>query len=232
MSPARSYAVIIPALDEEQALPHVLDALPCPLDRVTVVDNGSTDRTADVARELGARVVHEPRRGYGRACLAGIGANPTAEVLVFLDADFSDYPDQLTSLLVPVFEGRADLVLGVRHGAGRPWHATLGTRLCVGLINGLWRTAYRDLGPFRAIARPALERLRMEDQTWGWTIEMQVKAAEAGLTVVEIDVPYRDRIGVSKISGSVRGTVKAGARMLALIAGLALTRGRRRYPPG
>ncbi|MFN8062654.1 MAG: glycosyltransferase family 2 protein [Vicinamibacterales bacterium] len=227
---ATGVAVIIPALNEEQALPHVLDALPCPTRIVTVVDNGSTDRTAAIAAERGARVVAEPRRGYGRACLAGIAANRDADVLVFLDADFSDHPEVLPLVLGPVQARTADLVMGVRHGEGRPWHANLGTSVCLAAINLVWGTRYRDLGPFRAIRREALDSLAMEDETWGWTIEMQVKAAEAGLRTLEIDVPYRDRIGQSKISGTVSGTVRAGSRMLLMIGRLAATRGRRRYP--
>jgi glycosyltransferase involved in cell wall biosynthesis len=231
--PGPTVAIIMPALNEEDALPHVLGALPCPLDTVTVVDNGSTDRTADVARRLGAKVVSEPRRGYGRACLAGLAANPMADVFVFLDADHSDHPEMLPALVDPILEGRQDFVLGARRGTGRPWHATIGTWLCVTAINRLWKGRYRDLGPFRAISRSALDTVGMTDETWGWTIEMQVKALEAGLRVLEIDVPYRDRIGQSKISGTVSGTVRAGSRMLMLIGELALTRRRRQYasPP-
>lgn len=217
-------AVIIPALDEEAALPLVLEHLPIPRECVTVVDNGSRDRTADVACELGARVVREPVRGYGRACLAGMAANAGADILVFLDGDFSDDPAFLPAIVGPVERGEADLVLGDRGGAGRPWHARLGTDACLTLINLLWGTHYRDLGPFRAIRRECLERLKMKDRTWGWTIEMQVKAAEAGLRWREVPIPSRERIGASKISGTVSGTVRAAARMLWLIAQMRATR--------
>ena len=213
----RHIVVIIPALDEEQAIGYVLDEIPKIVTSVTVVDNGSTDRTAENARRLGARVVTEPRRGYGRACLAGLRANPKAEIVVFLDADRSDYPADMTTLLTPILDGEADIVLGYRDGVGRPLAARLGTGVCVTLINLLWRQRYRDLGPFRAIERTALDRLGMVDQTWGWTIEMQVKAAEAGLRIVETPVRQRPRLGTSKISGTVRGTLRAGSRMLATI---------------
>ena len=209
--------VIIPALDEEEAIGHVLDEIPNIATSVTVVDNGSTDRTAENARGRGALVVTEPRRGYGRACLAGLRANPKADVVVFLDADRSDYPAEMTALLAPILDGDADIVLGYRDGVGRPLAARLGTGLCLTLINLLWHQRYRDLGPFRAIELTALDRLGMVDQTWGWTIEMQVKAAEAGLRIVETPVGQRPRLGTSKISGTVRGTLRAGSRMLATI---------------
>jgi glycosyltransferase involved in cell wall biosynthesis len=222
-------AIIMPALNEEEAIGEVLRHLPVPAAAVTVVDNGSTDATAERAEAAGARVVREPRRGYGRACLAGLRATRDAETVVFLDADFSDDPADLVRLLAPIERGEADFVLGARPPGSRPWHARLGTALCVALINRLWGCRYTDLGPFRAIRRNALDRLGMMDQTWGWTIEMQVKAAEAGLRCLEIPVSYRDRIGQSKISGTLTGTVRAGGRMLAIVAMLWWTRRRRRY---
>ena len=222
--PAQKIAVIIPALDEEEAIGHVLDEIPDVVTVVTVADNGSTDRTAEVARAAGARVVTESTRGYGRACLAGLHAETDADVIVFLDADRSDYPAEMNLLLAPILAGDADFVLGDRSGVGRPLSARLGTALCVFLINLLWRTRYRDLGPFRAITRSALDRLRMADQTWGWTIEMQVKAAEAGLRTQEVPVRQRPRIGRSKISGRVRGTLRAGSRMILTIWSLWRTR--------
>ena len=179
-APAKKISVIIPALDEEEAIGHVLDEIPDVVTAVTVADNGSTDRTAEVARAAGAHVVTESTRGYGRACLAGLRAETDADVIVFLDADRSDYPEEMNRLLAPILAGHADFVLGYRRGVGRPLAARLGTALCVFLINLLWRTQYRDLGPFRAITRPALDRLRMADKTWGWTIEMQVKAGRSG----------------------------------------------------
>ena len=222
--PAPKIAVIIPALDEEEAIGHVLDEIPDTVTAVTVADNGSTDRTAEVARAAGAHVVTESTRGYGRACLAGLRAETDADVIVFLDADRSDYPEEMNLLLAPILAGRADFVLGCRRGVRRPLSARLGTALCVSLINLLWRTQYRDLGPFRAITRSALDRLRMVDQTWGWTIEMQVKAAEAGLRTQEVVVRQRPRIGRSKISGTILGTLRAGSRMIVTIWSLWRTR--------
>lgn len=226
---ASRIAVIIPALDEQAAIGLVLDAIPDIVHRVVVVDNGSTDRTAEIARCRGAEVVHEPRRGYGRACRAGLDAAAGADIIVFLDADRSDDPAEMTVLLQPLLEGRAELVLSDRREWGRVPAARLGTRFCVAVINWIWGTRYRDLGPFRAIKRSALERLGMTDATWGWTIEMQVKAAEAGLAVVEIPVRQLPRIGQSKISGTVLGTIRAGSRMLAVIWLLWRTRARRTY---
>lgn len=220
-------AVVIPALNEEDALPLVLAALPCALSRVIVVDNGSRDRTAEIARRLGATVVSEPRRGYGFACLAGTAALDERDVVTFLDADFADAPELLPLVSGPVLRGEADFVLGCRRGPGRPWHARLGTLFCVHLINALWGTRYRDLGPFRAMRVSQLRALAMNDKTYGWTIEMQVKAAETGLRTLEIDVPYRPRVGRSKVSGTIRGTVGAGIGMLSIIAGLYVGRHRR-----
>ena len=231
MSDSTTIAVIIPALNEEDAIGRVLAHLPVPASCVTVVDNGSTDRTAEIARGAGARVVREPRRGYGAACLAGLAVNTRADIIAFLDADFSEDPAQLLELTAPIVAGAADFVLGARVGDGRPWHAAIGTRLCVGWINRLWGTQYRDLGPFRAIRRSALDALGMTDRTGGWTIEMQVKAAEAGLRTREIPVRTRPRIGQSKISGTVSGTIRTGTRMLVMILQLRLTRGRRQRRP-
>lgn len=149
-------------------------------------------------------------------------------MFVFIDADLSENPEDMQRLVDPILLDEADLVLGARGGHGRPWHAHLGTRLCVWLINRLWRTRYADLGPFRAIRGSSLRRLQMRDETWGWTIEMQVKAAECGLRILEMPVASGPRVaGRSKISGSLVGTVRAAARMLAIIARLRLTRRRR-----
>jgi glycosyltransferase involved in cell wall biosynthesis len=213
-------AVVIPALDEEQSLPRVLGDLPAGL-RVIVVDNGSTDATAAVACARGAEVVSEPRRGYGRACLAGIAAlRPSPpEIVVFLDADYSDHPEELPDVVAPLLEGRADLVIGSRvlgerePGALLP-QARFGNLLACTLIRLLYRRRYTDLGPFRAIDWRALESLCMRDETFGWTVEMQVKAARRRLRVVEVPVRYRRRIGTSKITGTVSGSVRAGYKIL------------------
>lgn len=215
--------VVIPALDEEEAIGQVLAEIPSLVARVVVVDNGSRDRTAQAAEAAGGVVVHEPRRGYGQACLTGIAAAADADVVAFLDGDHSDHPAQLPEVLAPILRGEADLVIGSRLRGRRargahPWHAVLGTRLCVFLMNRLVGTDATDLGPFRAITAPALRRLEMRDRDYGWTVEMQVKARRRGLRVVEVPVDYRPRIGRSKVSGTLRGSVRAGVRILSVIA--------------
>lgn len=216
-------SLVIPALNEERSLPLVLDALPREaLHEIVVVDNGSTDRTPDVARERGARVVPEPRRGYGSACLAGIAAADAPDVIVFVDADFSDHPDELPLVLGPILDGTADLVIGSRvtgrreRGALLP-QARFGNWLATRLVRAFWGVAFTDLGPFRAVRADALRRIGMRDRDFGWTVEMQVKAARLGLRCVEVPVSYRSRIGKSKITGTVRGTVRAGIKILGTI---------------
>jgi glycosyltransferase involved in cell wall biosynthesis len=223
----RRIAVVIPALDEEEAIGLVLSEIPPGVAEVVVVDNGSHDRTAEVARAAGARVVSEPRRGYGQACLAGIAAAEGADVFVFLDGDHSDHPRQLPDVLAPILAGEADLVIGSRalgrRGKGsHPLHAVLGTRLSVALMNRLIGTRATDLGPFRAVTAEALGRLGMRDRNFGWTVEMQVKAARRGLRVREVPVDYRPRVGRSKVSGTLLGSVRAGAKILGTIARHAL----------
>jgi hypothetical protein len=227
-------AVVIPALDEEEAIGLVVaEVLPL-ASEVVVVDNGSRDRTAAAARAAGARVVIEPRRGYGQACLTGIAAlQDSADVIVFLDGDHSDHPAQLPDVIAPILSGQADMVIGSRTRGraapgSHPWHAVLGTRFCVGLMNLLIGTRATDLGPFRAITRGALAALDMRDRNYGWTVEMQVKAHRAGLRVAEVPVDYRPRLGRSKVSGTVGGTVRAAAKILGTIVGHAL--GPRRRP--
>jgi hypothetical protein len=223
-----SVAVIVPARNEEDTIVDLIRRLPYPANRITIVDNGSSDRTAILARSAGARVVPMPVRGYGRACLAGVRANPGADVLLFIDADLSENPEDAALLVEPISRNEADLVLGARTRSSRPWHARVGTALCVWLINRLWDARYTDLGPFRAIRRCSLDSLNMQDETWGWTIEMQVKGIEAGLRCVERPIfsgPRRG--GRSKISGTVSGTVRAAGKMLLTIARLRIRRGAR-----
>jgi len=226
-------AVVIPARDEEQALPLVLAELPrarAPL--VVVVDNGSRDRTAEVARAAGAVVVREERRGYGQACLAGIawlldgqGLVPPladSEVIVFLDADHSDYPEDLERLLAPLLAAEADFVLGSRILGGATLGALLpqawfGNRLACALMRVLFGARYTDLGPFRALRAGTLRDLSMADPGFGWTIEMQLKAWSRGVRVREVPVRYRARIGRSKITGTFAGTLRAGAKILGWI---------------
>ncbi|MBI3324939.1 MAG: glycosyltransferase family 2 protein [Candidatus Omnitrophica bacterium] len=218
-------SVIIPAYNEEQALPLVLRELPkgCGLD-VVVVDNGSTDRTFAVAQAAQVKVAYESRRGYGQACQTGLHMIASeAEIVVFLDGDRSDFPEELPTLVEPIQRGEADLVIGSRIlGQAQPGSLTLqqrlGNRLACQLI--AWRFGHRftDLGPFRAIRRSALERLKLCDRGFGWNVEMQLKALKAQLRIVEVPVRYRPRIGDSKISGTVLGTVRAGLGILGMVA--------------
>lgn len=222
--PPGEIAVIIPALNEESAICQVLAEIPPELAAdVIVVDNGSTDRTGEVARELSARVVHEPRRGYGRACLTGLAAlQPQTRYVVFLDGDHSDFPQQVSRLLRPLQEEGYDMVIGSRtlgraeKGALR-FQQVWGNWLATLLIQYLYDIAYTDLGPFRGLQREALDRLKMKDPGFGWTVEMQVKAARLGLKVREVPVDYRVRIGRSKISGTIRGTILASYTILRTI---------------
>ncbi len=186
-----------------------------------VVDNGSGDATARVAREAGAQVLQEPRRGYGRACLRGLAhlAAAPPDAVVFLDADHADDPAGIGKLVAPILAGRADLVIGERTTLGDPGALTpvqrFGNALATTLIAGLTGHRYRDMGPFRALRWEALERLEMSDPTWGWNVEMQLKAVRRGLRVLEVPVPYRPRrAGRSKISGTLVGSARAGARIL------------------
>lgn len=231
-------AVLIPALDEERALPAVLAELPRgQYECVVVVDNGSRDRTPEVAREAGALVVSEARRGYGRACLTGLevllGRHPGTrlepplgpdDVVVFLDGDHSDYPEELGLVAGPVLRDEADFCVGSRILGGASMDAMLpqawfGNRLACFLMRLLFGLRATDLGPFRAIRVDALEHLAMEDPDFGWTIEMQLKAHVAGLRTVEVPVRYRPRIGESKITGTLAGTLGAGRKILGWIFG-------------
>lgn len=214
---------IIPALNEEQAIANVVASVPAWVDAVIVADNGSTDATAAVARTAGAVVVDAPQRGYGAACLAGLAALPAVDIVVFVDGDFSDHPEDMHILVDPIVAGRAELVIGSRTlGKAEAGSLTpqqrFGNRLATSLVRLIWRTQYSDLGPFRAIRADVLRRLSVADPTFGWTIEMQIKAARAGIAIMERPARYRRRIGQSKISGTLMGTVRAGQKILAIIA--------------
>jgi glycosyltransferase involved in cell wall biosynthesis len=222
----RNVDVVIPAFNEERSLPLVLTALAGlprpPVRRVVVADNASTDGTSRVAREGGAEVVLETRRGYGSACLAGLDhlrRTGPPDVVVFVDADFSDHPEELPSLIAPILDGKADLVIGSRILGSREPGALLpqaraGNLVACWMIRLLYGHRFTDLGPFRAVRWEALERLKMSDPNFGWTAEMQVKAVRLGLRCAEVPVSYRRRVGVSKITGTVSGTVRAGYKIL------------------
>lgn len=222
-------AVVIPALNEEASIGLVLDEIPKGLVvQVIVADNGSSDSTAQVATDHGALVVYESQRGYGAACLKGLDACRTLEggppdIVCFLDADHSDYAADMPEVLGPILRGEADLVIGSRmidptaRAALLP-QARWGNALAVHLIRRFWGARYTDLGPFRAVTWAALERVHMVDRNFGWTVELQVKAARHGLRHTEVPVRYRERIGHSKITGTVKGSVKAGVKILYSIA--------------
>lgn len=225
-------SVIIPALNEDQNIAEVVRTVPRETaNELIVVDNGSEDRTAERAREAGARVVTEPRRGYGRACAAGVQAlSPDCQVVVFLDGDGSDCPELMDHLVEPINKGRYDFVIGSRtRGEREPGSLNvqqiLAGRAAGLLLRALYGVRYTDMCPFRAIRREALDALGMREQTYGWNLEMQMRAARAGLRILEVPVNHRRRAGgESKVSGTVRGTLLAGTRILATFARVATER--------
>ena len=227
MSTTQTVSVIIPVLNEEDAIAKVIADIPqtakngeITVQEIIVVDNGCTDNTAATAVQCGARVVTEPRRGYGYACLAGIAALETSapDIVVFLDGDYSDYPADMPRLLHPILENGTALVIGARtQGDAKDAllpQARFGNWLACFLIHRFFGVRYTDLGPFRAIRYPELLTLNMQDKTFGWTVEMQLKAAKLGIAVCEVPVRYRKRIGTSKITGTFTGTLKAGYKIL------------------
>ena len=224
--------VVIPALNEEATIAGVVRAIPREIaDEVIVVDNGSDDRTAERAREAGARVVQEPHRGYGRACQAGVRAlTPDCEIVVFLDGDGSDCPELMGQLVGPINDGTYDFVIGSRtRGEREPgsmnFQQIFAGRVAGFLLRLLYGISYTDMCPFRAIRRDALNRLGMREETYGWNLEMQMRAARADLRILELPVNHRCRAGgESKVSGTLRGTVLAGTRILITMARIALER--------
>lgn len=224
---ATKIGVIIPAFNEEQSIGLVINAIPEELSKIVVVgNNGSTDQTAAVARKAGAVVVDESRKGYGNACLAGMAYLKTLEtppeIVVFLDGDFSDFPGEMTNLIRPIAENEVDLVIGSRVLGNREngallAHQRFGNWLAVSMLNWLYRYRFTDLGPFRAIRYDRLMQLDMQDRNFGWTVEMQVKAAKHGLKCTEVPVSYRKRVGTSKVSGTIKGSVMAGYKIIGTI---------------
>ena len=216
-------SVIIPTRNEARAIARVLNDLRGDLvTEVIVVDNNSTDGTPDIAAGLGARVLNEPRRGYGQACLTGLARTNAPDVVVFLDGDYSDRPAELPLLIAPIVEGRADITVGSRLTGPRtpgalPWHALFGNWLAAGLITVLYGVKISDLGPFRAARADALRAVGLEETTYGWAVELILKGATQGLRIVEVPVSYHPRIGKSKISGTFRGTVGAAWFILSRI---------------
>ena len=213
-------SIIIPAYNEESSIGLVLDALPQEkLHEIIVVDNGSTDATARVAQEHGARVVKEPRKGYGSACLKGIDELDAPDIVVFIDGDFSDFPEEIVLLIGPIETGEKDFVLGSRMILPKSQLALLpqaryGNRLAVFLIKLFFKHEFTDLGPFRAIRYSSLMSIGMKDIDFGWTVEMQIKAVRNGLRIQEVPVNYRKRVGISKITGTVLGTFRAGTKII------------------
>lgn len=210
--------VVIPALNEAAAIGAVLAEIPAWVEQVILVDNGSTDNTAHIARAAGATVINETRRGYGYACMAGVLAAPQAEAIVFMDGDHSDFPSEMGALVGPIEAGEAELVIGSRlrgtmeMGAMLP-HAYAANVLFSCLLRLFCKLRVTDIGPFRAITRQAFMGLDLQEFTYGWTLEMMIKAARRGLRVAEVPVSYRKRLGQSKVSGSLSASLKAGIKM-------------------
>jgi len=214
--------LVIPARNEEDAIGAVVKSVVNQVDAVVVADNGSTDATAEIAKAAGALVVSVPEAGYGRACLAAIETAGEHDILVFMDGDASDDPNDLQALLAPILSGEADMVIGSRIlGDCDPGALTVqqrfGNTLACKLMHLFWGFKFTDLGPFRAIRKTSYDKLNMQAPTFGWTVEMQVRALKQGLRCTEIPVHYRERIGVSKISGTIRGVILAGWYILGTI---------------
>lgn len=216
--------VIIPAFNEEESISNVIKDIPSFVDEVVVADNGSTDKTAEAAKNSGATVLHEIEKGYGAACLKAIDyiSDKKYDTVVFLDGDYSDHPEEMSLIAAPIIKGEFDLVIGSRmignreKGAMLP-QAIFGNWLASFLIKLFWKYKFTDLGPFRAIKYTSLLKLNMKDRNYGWTVEMQIKAAKQKMKTAEVPVSYRKRIGQSKVTGTLKGTVKASAKILYLI---------------
>lgn len=220
----KKVVVIIPAFNEEESLPSVIKDIPSFVDEIIVTNNGSTDNTFEVAKRCGATVLKESEKGYGAACLKAIDyiKDKSYDIVVFLDGDYSDYPEEMQLIVDPILKDDVDLVIGSRmigkreKGAMLP-QALFGNWLSAFLIKLFWKYKFTDLGPFRAIKYSSLFKLNMQDRNFGWTVEMQIKAAKLKMKTVEVPVSYRKRIGKSKVTGTIRGTVKASVKILYLI---------------
>lgn len=218
--------VIIPAYNEEEAIANVIAEIPDSVSEIIVVNNNSTDNTAYIAKNAGATVLTEPQKGYGYACLKGMGyiANQTIkpDILAFLDGDYSDYPEELTKIVAPIINDDIDFVLGSRvknlrdTGSMTP-QQVFGNWLACSLMKLFFKAKFTDLGPFRAIKYDKLIALNMQDKTYGWTIEMQLKVLKTNLSYIEVPVNYKKRIGTSKVSGTIKGTIFAGVKILTWI---------------
>ena len=217
-------AVIIPAFNEEESISKVIADIPDFVDEIIVTNNGSTDKTVEAAKSSGATVLDEQERGYGAACLKAIEyiKNKNFDIVVFLDGDYSDYPEEMNLIVAPILNDDFDLIIGSRMIGKRekgvlPPQSLLGNWLASFLIGLFWKYRFTDLGPFRAIKYASLIKLDMRDRNFGWTVEMQIKAAKQKLKTTEVPVCYRKRIGQSKITGTIKGSIKASAKILYLI---------------
>ena len=217
-------AVIIPVLNEESSIGKVLDDIPKKVNEIIVVDNGSKDKSAIISNNRNATVLHEERKGYGYACLKGISylKNKPPDIVVFLDGDYSDFPEELSKIIAPIEKGKVDFSLGARVKSLRePGSLTaqqiFGNALACVLMRLIYKSRFSDLGPFRAILWETLQSLEMQDKTYGWTVEMQLKILKRKITYTEIPIHYRKRIGISKVSGTLKGTIMAGYKILGWI---------------
>ncbi len=221
-----SIIVIIPAYNEENAIAKVINEIPNYVSEIIVISNNSTDKTIEIAEKAGATVLSEIRKGYGYACLKGMeyiaSRDKKPEIIVFLDGDYSDYPEELTQIVEPIITQNIDFVIGSRvkklreTGSMTP-QQIFGNLLATFLMKLLFKAKFSDLGPFRAIKYDQLLKLEMKDKTYGWTVEMQLKVLKQKMTYVEVPVRYKNRIGVSKVSGTVKGTILAGIKIIGWI---------------
>jgi glycosyltransferase involved in cell wall biosynthesis len=218
--------VIIPAYNEEDSIGKVIEAIPKQVSEIIVVNNNSSDETASVAEQFGAKVLSEEKKGYGNACLKGMeyveGLSEKPDIIVFLDGDFSDYPEELVHIVAPIIEEDYDFVIGartkeLREKGSMTLPQLFGNWLATWLMKLFFDSKFTDLGPFRAIKYPKLMELQMEDKTFGWTVEMQLKALKRKYKYKEVSVPYRNRIGTSKVSGTLKGAIFAGVKILGWI---------------